>query len=81
MPDIAFVDKAGGIDPLQLKKPVSLLPIKHAVLLPGVVLPITITRKKSMQLIKKVHEEDGLLAVITQQISQKENHKPVTCTK
>ena len=50
----------------RLQHPVPLLPIKNAVLLPGVVLSVTVTRKKSMQLIKKVHKEDDTLAIVTQ---------------
>lgn len=60
------VNTDDGIDAQALKHPVPLLPIKHAVLLPGVVLPITITRKKSLQFVKKFHQKDILIAVITQ---------------
>ena len=65
MIDWTSIEK-GEPEPEQLESPFPLLPIKHAVLLPGVILPITITRKRSMQLIEKAHKEKSLLVIITQ---------------
>jgi ATP-dependent Lon protease len=44
-----------------------LLPVRNTVLFPGVVLPVTVTRKKSIRLVRKVHAADKLLGVVAQQ--------------
>ena len=66
MLDWTSITKGEDIDPKDIKNPLPLLPIKHAVLLPGVILPITITRKKSLQFVKKFYQKDALIAVVTQ---------------
>lgn len=43
-----------------------LLPVRNTVLFPGVVLPVTVTRKKSIKLVRKVHAADKLLGVVAQ---------------
>jgi len=42
------------------------LPIKNTVLFPGVVLPITVSREKSVKLVKKSYKGDRILGVIAQ---------------
>lgn len=49
-----------------LPKNLSLLPIKNAVLFPGVVLPITVGRAKSIRLVKKAYREDRIIGVLAQ---------------
>lgn len=44
----------------------SILPLKNAVLFPGVVIPITVGRKKSIQLVKDCHKDNMLLGTVTQ---------------
>src|SRR6476661_6988483 len=44
-----------------------LLPVRNTVLFPGVVLPVTVTRKKSIRLVRRVYAADKLLGVVAQQ--------------
>jgi ATP-dependent Lon protease len=43
-----------------------ILPIRNTVLFPGVVLPITVGRKKSIQLVKKAYKGDRIIGVVAQ---------------
>jgi len=43
-----------------------ILPIKNTVLFPGVVIPITVGRKKSIRLVKKSYDGDRLIGVVAQ---------------
>ncbi len=45
---------------------VPLLPLKNTVLFPGVVVPITVGRKKSIKLVKKAYAGDRLIGVVAQ---------------
>ena len=49
-----------------LPKEVSILPIRNTVLFPGVVIPITVGRQKSIKLVKKAYEGDRYIGVIAQ---------------
>jgi ATP-dependent Lon protease len=44
----------------------SILPIKNTVLFPGVIIPITVTRQKSIRLIKKAYSESRIIGVVAQ---------------
>ena len=44
-----------------------ILPVRNTVLFPGVVLPVTVTRKKSVKLVRKAYAADKLLGVVAQQ--------------
>ena len=44
------------LKPDELPDELSILPIKNTVLFPGVVIPITVTRQKSIRLIKKAND-------------------------
>ncbi|MCX8491533.1 MAG: endopeptidase La, partial [Cyclobacteriaceae bacterium] len=54
------------IKPEDLSEELSILPIKNTVLFPGVVIPITVTRQKSIRLIKKAYQGNRIIGVITQ---------------
>jgi ATP-dependent Lon protease len=56
----------------ELPDEVSILPIKNTVLFPGVVIPITVTRQKSIKLIKKAYEGKRLIGVVAQKNRQAE---------
>lgn len=43
-----------------------ILPIRNTVLFPGVVLPITVGRQKSIQLVKKAYRGDRIIGVVAQ---------------
>src|SRR5690606_29556444 len=54
----------------------SILPIKNTVLFPGVVLPITVGRQKSIRLVKKAYQGNRIIGVVAQKNSQAE--EPLT---
>ena len=45
---------------------IGILPIRNTVLFPGVVIPITVGRKKSIRLVKKAYKGDRLIGVVAQ---------------
>ncbi len=44
-----------------------ILPLRNTVLFPGVVIPITVGRDKSVKLIKEVYKKDRMIGVVSQQ--------------
>jgi ATP-dependent Lon protease len=65
---IQIVTEAEGkeLDPENLPDELPILPIKNAVLFPGVVMPITVSRTKSVKLVKKAYKGDRTIGVIAQ---------------
>ena len=45
---------------------IPILPIRNTVLFPGVVLPITVGRQKSIKLVKKAYKGDRIIGVVAQ---------------
>lgn len=54
------------IDESSLPEQLSLLPIRNTVLFPGVVLPITVGRTKSIKLVKRAYRGDRIIGVVAQ---------------
>lgn len=54
------------LKPEDLDAELLILPIKNTVLFPGVVIPITVTRQKSIRLIKKAYQGKKMVGVIAQ---------------
>ncbi len=50
----------------QLPKELLILPVKNTVLFPGVVIPITVGRQKSIRLVKKAYKTDKIIGVTAQ---------------
>ena len=50
-----------------------LLPVRNTVLFPGVVLPVTVTRKKSVRLVRKAYRGDKLVGVVAQKNNQQDD--------
>jgi ATP-dependent Lon protease len=50
----------------ELPEVLPILPLKNTVLFPGVVIPITINRDKSIKLVKDVYKKDKIVGVISQ---------------
>ncbi len=50
-----------------------LLPVRNTVLFPGVVLPITVGREKSIKLVKKAYRGDKIIGVVAQENSKLED--------
>lgn len=53
-------ERESDLKPEDLPSELSILPIKNTVLFPGVVIPITVTRQKSIRLIKRPIRATGL---------------------
>jgi len=51
---------------VEVPETVPVLPLRNTVLFPGVILPITVGREKSLKLINKVYNNDELLGAISQ---------------
>lgn len=50
-----------------------ILPVRNIVLFPGVIIPITVGRQKSIKLVKKVNKGDKILGVISQHNAKNED--------
>jgi ATP-dependent Lon protease len=59
-------EQESDLKPDDLPEELSILPIKNTVLFPGVVIPITVTRQKSIRLIKKAYQGSRIVGVIAQ---------------
>lgn len=57
----------------ELPNEVPILPLKNTVLFPGVVIPITVGRDKSIQLIKEANKGDKVIGVVAQRDQSIEN--------
>src|SRR5690349_22817052 len=66
-------EQDSDIRPEDLPEELSILPIKNTVLFPGVVIPITVTRQKSIRLIKKAYQGNRIIGVIAQKNKQTED--------
>lgn len=53
-----------------------ILPLKNMVLFPGVVIPITVGRQKSIKLVKKAYKGDRIIGVIAQKNPNSEDPTP-----
>ena len=54
----------------------AIMPIKNTVLFPGVIMPITVSRKKSIKLVKQAYKSgDRLIGVVTQKKDKVEDPK------
>ncbi|MDG5766395.1 endopeptidase La [Balneolales bacterium ANBcel1] len=53
-----------------------ILPLKNTVLYPGVVIPITVGRDRSLELVKKAYESDKTIGIVTQKNKDQEDPSP-----
>lgn len=58
-----------------IKSEMPILPVKNTVLFPGVVIPITVSRKKSIKLVQKAYKEDRTIGVVAQKNTKIEDPK------
>lgn len=56
----------GEADTEELPSEIGVLPVRNTVLFPGVIIPITVGRQKSIRLVKKAYKGDRTLGVIAQ---------------
>ena len=50
----------------ELPPNVAILPLKNTVMFPGIAMPINVTRKKSIELVKKAHKNNECIGVVAQ---------------
>ncbi len=50
-----------------------ILPLKNTVLFPGVVIPITVGRDRSLELVKDAYESDKIIGIVTQKKGEQED--------
>ncbi|HTE32838.1 MAG TPA: endopeptidase La [Chryseolinea sp.] len=65
-------EQDSDLKPEDLPEELSILPIKNTVLFPGVVIPITVGRQKSIKLVKKAYQGNRIIGVIAQKNPQAE---------
>ncbi len=72
---IQIIDPSDGeeISDENLPKELPVLPIRNTVLFPGVVIPITVGRQKSIRLVKKAYKGDRIIGVTAQRNNKKED--------
>ena len=66
-------EQESDLKPEDLPEDLLILPIKNTVLFPGVIIPITVTRQKSIRLIKKAYQGNRIVGVIAQRNKQTED--------
>jgi ATP-dependent protease La len=66
-------DEQGNEITIQSGEILPILPVKNVVLFPEALLPITVMRPKSLQLARKVHENESYISVCTQKDNQIED--------
>jgi ATP-dependent Lon protease len=59
-------EQDSDLKPEDLPEQLSILPIKNTVLYPGVVIPITVGRQKSIKLVKKAYQGNRIIGVVAQ---------------
>ena len=62
-----------GMDGIDIPDEISLLPLRNTVLFPGVVLPITVGRDKSIKAVNDAYKTDKLIGVMAQKDSNIED--------
>src|SRR3954464_9128551 len=65
-------DGENGVD-IEVPKEIPLLPLRNTVLFPGVVLPITVGRDKSIKAVNDAYKADKLVGVVAQKDSEVED--------
>lgn len=63
------------ISDASIPQPLPILPIRNTVLFPGVMIPITVGRQKSIKLVKKAYKGDRIIGVVAQQNNKIEDPK------
>ncbi|MBW3544456.1 MAG: LON peptidase substrate-binding domain-containing protein, partial [Bacteroidetes bacterium] len=59
-------DAGGELDASSVPDELPILPVRNTVLFPGVVLPITVGRQKSIKLVKESYKKERLVGVVAQ---------------
>ena len=72
MPMIPLHEDGDGNDEQPIPAELALLPLRNTVLFPGVVIPITVGRDKSIKAVNDAYKADKLVGVVSQKDSQVE---------
>jgi ATP-dependent Lon protease len=59
-------EEEGDLKPGELTEELPILPIRNTVLFPGVVIPITVGRQKSIKLVKRAYQGNRIIGVVAQ---------------
>lgn len=72
---IPIISEIDGItdEPANFPEILDILPLRNTVLFPGVIIPISIGRKKSLKLIKKAFENDKIIGIAGQKDAKIDN--------
>ncbi|MDF7813483.1 endopeptidase La [Hymenobacter sp. YC55] len=70
---IVATDPENPLEVQEAPSTLPLLPVRNTVLFPGVVLPVTVTRKKSVRLVRKAYRGDKLVGVVAQKNNQQDD--------
>lgn len=73
LPIIPLNDNENEKEEIDTDKDIPILPLRNTVLFPGVVLPITVGRDKSIQAVNEAYKSDKLVGVIAQKDSNLED--------
>lgn len=81
MPPMLSLDEDEDAMKEDFKSPMPLLPLRNNVLFPGVVIPISVGRDKSIKAVKKAHKTDKFIGVLAQKDTQTEEPGPEDLNK
>ncbi|MBY0348492.1 MAG: endopeptidase La [Hydrotalea flava] len=73
MPIIAINEREGEEEKIVIPDTLPLLPLRNTVLFPGVVLPITVGRDKSIKAVNEAYKNDKLIGVLAQNDTEVED--------
>jgi ATP-dependent Lon protease len=65
-----------SIDDKEMPDELPILPLKNTVLFSGIIVPISVGRKKSLKLIKSVYKKSKIIGILTQKDSKIDDPKP-----
>ena len=65
-----------SIDDKEMPEILPILPLKNTVLFSGIIVPISVGRKKSLKLIKSVYKKSRIVGILTQKDSKIDDPKP-----
>ena len=68
-------DDEDSLTKIKIPELIPILPLRNTVLFPGVVIPITVGREKSIQLIKEYYKKDRIIGTVTQRDANKDEPK------
>lgn len=72
LPILSADEDDDNLETKNLPEDLPILPLKNTVLFPGVIIPITVGRQKSIKLVKKAYRSDKIIGVISQKNNNEE---------